>query len=313
MPDQGPSRRPGRRTKRAAVLGLLANVALAITKLVAGVAGSSYALVADAVESIGDILGSVVIWGGLHMGSRPPDEKHPYGHGRIESLAALAVAVLIGAAGIGIAVQAVRGLFEPQLLPAPFTLIVLIAVVLVKEGMARFAGRAAEWEQSVAGRLDSWHHRSDALSSLAAAIGITTALIGGPDWAVADEWAALFASGIIVFNAWYLSRTPLRELTDAEPTDIVEEAAALAIEVPGVRAVETVHARRHGRDTFIDMHIEVDPELTVRAAHKLAHDAQDAVRAGLPRVQQVLVHVEPHDPPGPGPGSPDPPGATGPA
>lgn len=290
-----PPKRTARRAQHAAILGLLANVALGFTKLIAGIAGSSYALIADAVESFTDIIGSVVIWGGLHMAARPPDENHPYGHGRIESLAAFLVAVMIGGAGIGIAVEAVRELLNPHRPPAAWTLIVLLAVVAIKEALARIAARAARKDGSVAGRIDSWHHRSDALTSLAAAVGISVAVLGGDAWAAADEWAALFASAIILYNAFSLGRLPYRELTDAEPTDIIEDAASLAMGVPGVRAVETLHARRHGRDLFIDLHIEVDPHLSVREGHRLAHQAQDAIRAGLPQVQRVLVHVEPHE------------------
>ncbi len=281
------------KVQRAVVIGLLVNVALALTKLTAGVLGASAALIADAVESITDILGSVVILGGLHMASKPPDANHPYGHGKIESIAALAVTSIIAAAGFGIAVQSIRQLFGSYPTPAPFTIVVLLIVVLVKELLARFTGAAAKRENSSAAFVESWHHRSDALTSLAAAVGISASLLGGPAWASADKWAALFTAGIILFNAGMLARYPLQELTDALETDITRDATACALRVPGVLGVETAHARRYGRDFYIDMHIEVDSELPVREAHRIAHQAQDAVRAGLPRVRRVLVHIEP--------------------
>lgn len=287
------------RVQRAALVGLMANIALAMVKLTAGILGSSYALIADAVESIADIVGSVVIWGGLHMASRPADANHPYGHGKIESLAALAVTIIIGAAGIGLGVQAIRELFVQHPAPAAFTLPVLIGVVIVKEGLARFMKSAAKREDSAAGFVESWHHRSDAITSLAAAIGISAALIGGPAWASADRWAALFTACIILFNACLLARLPLQELTDAEASRVTDRASTLAMEVPGVKRVETIHSRRYGREYFVDMHIEVDPDLTVREAHRIAHEAQDAIRAGLPRVRRVLVHVEPYGGVGP--------------
>lgn len=283
------------RVQRAALIGLVANVFLALIKLGAGILGGSYALIADAAESITDIVSSVVIWGGLHMASRPPDANHPYGHGKIESLAALVVTMFIAAAGVGIGVQAIGGLFVQHVAPAPFTLAVLICVVIAKEALARFMRSAAKEEQSAAGFVESWHHRSDAITSLAAAIGISAALIGGPSWASADTWAALFTACIIVLNACLLARLPIQELTDAEPTDVTERASELAMGVAGVRRVETVHSRRYGRELFVDMHIEVDPELSVREAHRLAHEAQDAIRAGLPRVRRVLIHVEPFE------------------
>ncbi len=287
------ARQPGdSKVQWAVFLGLLANIALALIKLAAGVLGASAALIADAVESITDILGSVVIWGGLHMASRPPDENHPYGHGKIEALAALAVTALIAAAGFGIAVQSIRLLYlGAPTTPAPFTVVVLLFVVVVKEFLARFMGAAARRERSSAAFVESWHHRSDALTSLAAAVGISASLLGGPPWASADKWAALFTAGVILFNAGMLARLPLLELTDAQESDITPAAVASALRVPGVRRVET--PRRYGRHLHIDMHIEVDPDMPVREAHRIAHEAQDAVRADLPRVRRVLVHIEP--------------------
>jgi cation diffusion facilitator family transporter len=281
-------------TVRVAVLGLGVNVLLAGAKLIAGLLGHSYALVADAVESMSDIAGSVIIWSGLRFGAKPPDENHPYGHGRAEALAALAVALIVGAAGVGIAVQAIREIVTPHRAPAPFTLIVLLLVVAVKETMFRVARRVGRRQHSDAVIVDAWHHRSDAITSGAAFIGITVALIGGPGYEPADDWAALFASAVILYNASRLARLPLRDLMDTQVEEVTEEARRIAEGVEGVLAIEKVHARRVGPNACVDMHVEVDPTLTVEDAHEIAHRVSDEVRAGVGVVSHVLVHIEPH-------------------
>ncbi len=279
---------------RISVVGLIANFLLVLIKLLAGLVGHSFALIADAVESTADIFTSFVVWSGLRIAARPADENHPYGHGKAEALAALFVAMMLYAAAIGIAVQAVREIVTPHRLPAPFTLWVLIGVIVVKESLFRFVLRAARHTESNAVLNDAWHHRSDAITSLAAGIGITIALIGGPGYEPADDWAALFASAVIAYNATRLIRTPLHELMDAEPAEsIFVEVREVAHAVAGVEDVEKVFARKSGLHYWIDMHIEVDPEMSVRRAHAIAHDVQQAICRSLPNVQNVLVHVEP--------------------
>jgi cation diffusion facilitator family transporter len=283
-----------RRGMRISLIGLLVNAALAIVKLVAGLLGHSYALVADAVESMADIFGSLVVWSGLRIGALPADREHPYGHGKAEPLAALIVALLLVAAAIGIAVQAVREILSPHYMPAAYTLWVLLSVVAVKEGLFRIVRRVAGEVKSSAVLLDAWHHRSDAITSAAAAVGISIALIGGQPYAPADDWAALFASGVILFNAYRLSKPPLQELMDAEPSEIIQQVRTVASAVPGVAGVEKVFARKSGMRYWVDMHVEVDPEISVRRAHGIAHQVKDAVRAQVPTVTDVLIHIEPH-------------------
>ena len=283
-----------RRGMRISLIGLLVNAALAIVKLVAGLLGHSYALVADAVESMADIFGSLVVWSGLRIGALPADRDHPYGHGKAEPLAALIVALLLVAAAIGIAVQAVREILSPHYMPAAYTLWVLLSVVAVKEGLFRIVRRVAGEVKSSAVLLDAWHHRSDAITSAAAAVGISIALIGGQPYAPADDWAALFASSVILFNAYRLSKPPLQELMDAEPSEIIQQVRSVASAVPGVAGVEKVFARKSGMRYWVDMHVEVDPEISVRRAHGIAHQVKDAVRARLPTVTDVLIHIEPH-------------------
>lgn len=282
---------------RLALLGGLANVVLALIKLVAGVLGHSYALIADAIESLGDIAGSVIIWGGLHISARPRSARHPYGYGKAESLAALVVALLIMAAGIGIAVEAIREILIPHHAPEWWTLLVLIVVVATKEVLYRVTSRAAapttEGGSSTALAADAFHHRADAITSLLALVGISIALIGGKGWEPADDWAALCAAAVILFNAVRLAALPARELLDVQEESIVGSAADAAARVNGVRRVQKAFARKSGTRYWIDMHIWVDPSLSVREAHAIAHRVKDAVRAVLPAVEDVLIHIEP--------------------
>ncbi len=300
------------RVQRIAVAGLLVNVALAGVKLVAGLIGNSYALVADAVESMTDIAGSVVIWSGLRIGARPADENHPWGHGKAESLAALVVAAMVIAAGIAIAVKSVHEIITPHHAPAPFTLGVLVAVIVIKEGLFRRVLAVARESHSGAVEVDAWHHRADAITSAAAFIGISIALFGErlfgggvgaggtSRWASADDYAALLASAIILYNGWRLLRIPLHELMDAEGPGageaVIEPACAIARGIDGVRGIEKVRSRKSGSRSFLEMHVEVDPDMPVREAHAIGGRVRAAIRGELPHVADVLVHIEPHAP-----------------
>lgn len=281
-----------------ALAGLLVNLGLAVVKLAAGLVGNAYALVADAIESMTDIVGSVVVWGGLHIAARPADERHPYGYGKAEALAALAVTVIIAAAGLGIAFEAVREIVTPHHAPAPFTLGVLVGVVVVKELLFRLVLRASRDGDSAALAADAWHHRSDAITSAAAFVGIAAALVGGPGYESADDWAALLAAGVILYNAYRLSRQPVRELMDTAPSDLIDRSRAAAATIPGVVNLDKVMARKSGTRYWLDMHVRVDPAMTVRDAHSLAHRVKDHLRASVPGIQDVLVHVEPAGPDG---------------
>jgi cation diffusion facilitator family transporter len=285
-----------RAPERAALLGVVVNAALAVGKLAAGILGHSFALVADAAESIVDIVGSLVIWGALRYGGRPPDENHPFGHGKIEALAALSIGALILATGLGLGWQSILNLGTPQRTPAAFTLVVLVAVVAVKEGMYRLASRAARRGASDAGRVDAFHHRADAITSLFALVGISLALLGGPAWAVADDWAALAASAVIAINGVRLSRGPFDELLDTHAPEIADAATAAALAVEGILGVERCEARRSGRGYRVVMHAEVDPTMSVADAHRLTGRIKQRARADEPRIDSVLVHIEPFDP-----------------
>jgi cation diffusion facilitator family transporter len=287
------------RSVRATVVGLSVNVALAVVKLVAGIFGRSYALIADAIESMADAISSIIVWRGVVIAEKPADREHPYGHGKAETIATAAVSVMLLGAALMILVRSVREILAPHHAPAPYTLFVLLGVVLIKEGLFRFVGRIGEEVESGAVKADAWHHRSDAITSAAAALGISIALVGGDAYKSADDWAAIFAAVIIGFNGFRLLRPALDELMDAAPKeDIVDMARMVAQQVPGVNGVEKCFARKMGREYWLEMHIEVDGGLTVAVAHELSHTVKDAIRAKLPRVLNVTIHIEPHTGPG---------------
>ncbi len=280
------------------VIGLLASVLLAAGKLVAGIVGHSSALVADAVESFADTVGSVVVLQGLRVASRPPDNDHPYGYGKAEALAALAVgAMLLVAAGV-IVLKAVEEMTTPHAAPAPWTLLVLVIVIAVKEMLFRVVLKNAEEFASDAARADAWHHRSDAVTSAAAFIGVAVA-IWGPRWlgmprlVLADEVAAMIASVVIVITGVRLMRPSMRELLDRSSQELSDQVRRAARTVEGVVLVEKVHTRKSGRGYCVDMHLHVDPEMSVRDAHSLAGRVKGHVRAAIPSVAHVLIHVEP--------------------
>jgi len=278
------------------IAGLFVNAGLGVIKLLAGLIGHSTALIADAVESLTDIAGSLIVWRGLHVAAQPADQEHPYGHGRAEAVAALIVALMLCGAAIGIGIEAGKELLGPAHHPAPFTLGVLLLVIGVKETMYQLARRAARQAGSAAMLADAWHHRSDAITSIAAAIGISVAVFGGPAYAMADDVAALVAAVVIVYNAYRLLQSPVRELMDIEQPEIISQVRDIARGVPEVADVEKVLARKSGVGYWVDMHLQVAPEMSVRKAHDLAHGVKDAIRRAMPQIEDVLIHIEPHRP-----------------
>jgi cation diffusion facilitator family transporter len=283
------------RSVRATAIGLSANVALAVAKLLAGIFGSSYALIADAVESMSDTVSSIIVWRGVVIAEKPADKEHPYGHGKAEAIAAAAVSAMLMGAALFIGVQSVKGITTPRHAPAAYTLFILLGVVFIKEGLFRFTGRVADEIESSAVKADAWHHRSDAITSAAAALGISIALVGGEGYESADDWAAIFAALIIGINGLRLLRPALDELMDAAPKEnIAGLARTIALQVNGVRGVEKCFARKMGHEYWLDMHVEVDGNLTVAVAHELSHTVKDSIRAKLPRVLDVTIHIEPH-------------------
>ncbi len=274
--------------------GLLVNGILAVVKFVAGVLGNSYALVADAVESTGDLFASMVVWGGLRIASRDPNEEFPYGYGRAESLAAALVALMLVGAAIGIAIESVREIRTPHHLPAPWTLLVLVLVMAIKGYMARRVTGVNTGIGSQALAADAWHHLSDGLTSLAALVGISIAVVGGPGWEAADDWAALLASGIIMTNGLLLARPAVWDLMDRRPDpQIAERIRTATLQVPCVRGVEKLVARKMGPALHVEIHVQADPAMRLDEAHQVSGAVKGAIKAAMPKVQWVIVHMEP--------------------
>lgn len=281
--------------RRASTISMALNGGLAVVKLVAGVTGHSFALVADAVESLGDIFSSAIVWGGLVIASKPADADHPYGHGKAEPLAALAVALMLIGAAAGISLHSIQGIRGAHEAPAGYTLVVLLLVIVVKECMYRYESRTGARIGSTAVTIDAWHHRSDAITSAAAAVGITIALAGGEGYEVADDWAALAACLVIVANGVRFARTAVGELMDTTPdTTLMDTIQAVARETDGAEHVEKILVRKMGPQLYVDLHLEVDPALSVLQAHGIGHTVKSVIMERRPEVADVLVHVEPH-------------------
>ena len=279
---------------RLSKLALFINALLAVVKIAAGVLGNSYVLIADGIESTADIFSSAVVWGGLRWAVMPADENHPYGHGKAEPVASILVSLLLLGAAMVIAVQSVHEIMTPHRTPAWFTLPLLLAVIITKEALFRFAFRAGHSLESTALKSDAWHHRSDALTSAAAFVGIAIALAGGPGYESADDWAALVACGVIVWNGLRLLRAALDEIMDAAVSPaIVDEVRRLAADVEGVLAIEKCRIRKSGLHLALDIHVVVDGNLSVRRGHEIAHLVKNRLLESQHRINDVIVHVEP--------------------
>ena len=280
---------------RAAWVGLLVNLALAAVKLVAGVFGHSIAMVADAANSIGDAFTSGVIIYALRYAQRPPDREHPYGHTRAEAVAGTNVAVLIAVSALFIAVEAVRHLADSHtVLPPVWTLWIAGANVVIKEAMYRYKRHVGKRTNSMVMLAGAWDHRLDAFCSAAVLVGLAMVRYGGEGMVWADEVAALVVVGAILIAAWKLFRRGASQLLDEQYDDeMVLAMRQTAEQVEGVQRVEKLRARRSGIEVFVDIHIEVEPTLTVAEGHTLAHEVQRRLIGDYKPVRDVLVHVEP--------------------
>jgi cation diffusion facilitator family transporter len=289
--------RSGRRILAA---GILINAMLAVFKLSAGWAGHADALIADGLESTLDVLSSTMIWLALKYAERPPDPEHPYGHGKMESLAAAGGALLVLVAGLLVAVNSIQEIgwgAAERPAPEPFTLGVLVFVVVVKEVLFRITHRRGTEISSRALEADAWHHRSDAMTSLAAAIGILIALVGGPRFVSADDWAALFSCVVIAANGLMMLRGSFGELLDKQaPPEVIGRILDCARAVEGVVDVEKCRVRKSGLTLLADLHVRVRGEATVSAGHEISHRVKDALMAGGYHLSDVTVHIEPAQP-----------------
>ena len=279
---------------RTAQMGLLINAVLAIVKVITGVLGNSYALIADGVESTTDIFSSLIVWRGLQVASRSPDADYHFGYGKAEALSAAVVALMLIGAAVGIAIQAVREILIPHNPPAAFTLVVLIGVVIAKELLFRRVRRVSSEIDSPAVHADAWHHRADVITSGAAFVGISIALLGGSRYASADEYAALLAAVIILINGVLLLRPAIADLMDRAPSPtLLRQVESSACGVEGVCGVEKALARRSGAGYRVILHVQADPQLSLRDAHTLGGRVRRRVVAEVPQILDVVIHMEP--------------------
>jgi cation diffusion facilitator family transporter len=288
------------RSIRAAQAGVATNAVLAMAKITAGVVGTTYALVADGVESLADVASSLIVWGGVAVAARPADENHPYGHGRAESLAAAIVSIMLLGAAVFIAIESIGEIRTPHQFPARWTLLFLLLVVAVKAMLAHRVSIVGAESGSAAVAADAFHHMSDAITSAAAFVGISAALLGrhfggGPRWAAADDWAALASSVVIARNGITMAFTALHDLMDRSPGEpVLAPLRAAALSVPGVCAIEKLAARRVGTGYRVTVHVQAAPELSLADAHSIGGRVKYAMsHVGL-RVDSVLVHMEPY-------------------
>ena len=282
---------------KTTIVGIIVSIILAALKAIAGVLGNSYALIADAIESTSDVFTSIIVLTGLKIAKRPADKTHPYGHGKAEPFAGIIVSSALFIAAIIIIFQSIHEIITPHHSPAPFTLIVLIAVVIIKEMLFRFVIKAGNSLDSVAVKNDAWHHRSDAITSGAVFIGITIALIGGPGYEQADDYAALCASLIIIFNALRLFKPALYEIMDTAPSpEIINKVIETSLSVDGVIAIDKCFARKMGVQYYVDMHVIVDGNITVYTGHEISHSVKNKIINSFPNISDVLIHIEPDTP-----------------
>lgn len=282
---------------RLALRGAALNAVLALIKVSAGILGNSYALVADGIESTLDIFSSVLVWAGLRFASLPPDESHPYGHGKAETLAAIATALVLITTAIFLAAQSIREIQSPHHTPAPFTLAVLLVVIFSKEFWFQRMIRHGSSLGSHALESDAWHHRADAITSIAAFLGISITLVGGQKFESADNYAALVACGVIALNGIRILGPALNEAMDTAPSPHIEQSIRVAArEVNGVEGIEKCRVRKMGLEFYVDIHVLVDGQIPVVEGHTIAHAVKDAVRARIPAIADVLVHIEPFEP-----------------
>lgn len=281
---------------RTAYFSIIGNTSLAIIKGVAGVFGNSYALIADAIESTTDIFSSFLVLLGFKYANRPADENHPYGHGKIEPLVTFIVVAFLVTSATYIAIESVHNIQTPHKAPHSWTLIVLGCIIVWKEISFQIVIKKSKETNSSSLKADAWHHRSDAITSVMAFIGISIAILMGDGYETADDWAALLASFFILYNSYLIFRPALGEIMDEHLyDDLLEEIREKSIEVKGIVGTEKCFIRKAGMMYHIDLHAIVDGNISVKEGHQIAHHLKDYLRAEIPNLGHVLIHIEPNE------------------
>ncbi|MCG9971713.1 cation diffusion facilitator family transporter [Christiangramia crocea] len=288
---------PGAREAiKASYLSIAGNAFLAAAKFITGVFGNSYALIADAIESTTDVFSSILVLIGLRYATKPADDNHPYGHGKAEPLFTFIVVGFLIVSATIIAYESIENINTPHEVPEPYTLLVLAAIIIIKETFYRVVSKKGRKTDSSVLKADAWHHRSDAITSLMAFIGISVALVMGKGYENADDWAALLASGFILYNAYLILRPALGEVMDEHRYDEIEnEIRKVAHKYPGVVETEKCYIRKTGMTYHVDLHIAVNAQITVKEGHEIAHRVKDDILQHIPQIADVLIHVEPDD------------------
>ena len=285
---------PEKSAVKAIYFSLIGNALLAAVKFLSGIFGHSYALIADGIESTADIFSSFFVLIGFKYAQRPPDENHPYGHSRIEPLITFLVVAFLVTSATVIAYESIENIRTPHKVPEAWTLIVLAVIIIWKEGSYRYVMRKSKETNSSSLRADAWHHRSDAVTSVTAFIGISIALVFGKGFETADDWAALFASAFILYNAYLIFRPALGEIMDEHRyDDVVENIREVALTVKGIKGTEKCFVRKAGMKYLIELHAIVDGEISVNRGHVLAHKLQDKLQEELPEISHITIHIEP--------------------
>jgi cation diffusion facilitator family transporter len=281
---------------QATYISIIGNFVLAVAKGITGIFGNSFALVADAIESLTDVLSSALVLFGIKYSTRPADSNHPYGHGRAETLVTFLVVGFLVISATVIAYESILNIQTPHEIPENYTLVVLAIIIIIKEIFFRIISKKGKETNSSSLQADAWHHRSDAITSAMAFIGISIAIFMGPGYETADDWAALFASFVIIFNAYLIFRPALGEILDEHVyDDLVKEIRRISEEVDGVQGTEKCHVRKTGMTYLVDLHLLVNGKLSVTQGHEISHTAKDKLMQELPELANILIHIEPSE------------------
>jgi cation diffusion facilitator family transporter len=281
---------------RTIILSIISSVLLALLKGYSGFAGHSDALIADAIESGTDVLASFLVLFGIYYSTKPADDEHPYGHGKAEALVTFGVVGILLISATLIAYNGIQHLSIDQEQPELFTIFVLIGIIIWKELSYRYVLSKGRKTNSLSIQADAWHHRSDAISSLIALLGIGLSLLFGPAFSKADDWAAIAASLFIVYNAYIIFRPALGEILDEHSHhDLIDKIKQMETHVVGVQGIEKCLVRKTGMTYLVDLHLEVAGSISVNEGHRIAHEFKDYLQGQLPEINDVLIHIEPFE------------------
>ena len=296
IPNKNSNQQDPRRIKRITWIGLFSNISIAAVKFTAGFFGSSQAVIADAVHSLSDTATDIAILIGVRYWTAPADECHPYGHRKIETIVAAGIGLALAGVAVAMGAHAVVGISERHASsPNIIALAGALISIVLKEGLFRWTIRVGKQERSRAVIANAWHHRSDALSSIPAAIAVIVAMIR-PDWIFVDHIGAIVVSVFILHAAWRIVKPVFAELTDTSASPLVhDQIRDAAIAVHKAESVHAIRTRQMGSAIFVDLHITVDPEITVRAGHDIASAVEKNIQDQVPDIVDVVVHLEPEE------------------